>query len=38
MYYLRTFQSIQRAEKISVAAVQKEAGDDNKYEECLSCQ
>ena len=37
MYYLRTFQSIQRAEKVGLAAVVQEAETTN-YEECLSCQ
>lgn len=37
MYYLRTFQSIQRAEKVGLAAVVHEAETTN-YEECLSCQ
>jgi ribonucleoside-diphosphate reductase alpha chain len=36
MYYLRTFQSIQRAEKSSSAAAAPK--EDVKYEECLSCQ
>jgi ribonucleoside-diphosphate reductase alpha chain len=42
MYYLRTFQSIQRAEKVSVAAIRPDMQSTQvapeKYEECLSCQ
>ncbi len=38
MYYLRTFQSIQRAEKVSVAAKSEDIKSNDKYEECLSCQ
>jgi ribonucleoside-diphosphate reductase alpha chain len=43
MYYLRTFQSIQRAEKVSSrleSAIKEpsEISEGTKYEECLSCQ
>jgi ribonucleoside-diphosphate reductase alpha chain len=35
LYYLRTFQSIQRAEKVNISAVNESIA---KYEECLACQ
>jgi ribonucleoside-diphosphate reductase alpha chain len=38
MYYLRTFQSIQRAEKSSSTTKLDTPTTSEKYEECLSCQ